>query len=105
MLAAVIALSACTGKKQELHTDSLKRTALMELAFPIDPQQPVAPAGAAKIYQVLMPGDQPKSEPTLQTATVEPLYVVQLDDTHAVMLTQTLPADEAGNAATCHACS
>ncbi|MFZ6645458.1 hypothetical protein ACO0LO_07070 [Undibacterium sp. TJN25] len=100
MLVAVLALSACNSKKQEPHTDSLKRSALMELVFPADPQQPTA-----KTRQVLMPGDQLKAEPTMQTATVEPLYVVQLDDAHAVMLTQTLPADEAGNAMTCHACS
>ncbi len=100
MLVAALALSACNSKKPEPHADSLKRTALMALAFPADPQQP-----AAKTQQVLIPGDQPKAEAALQTATVEPLYVVQLDDTHAVMLTQTLPADEAGNAMTCHACS
>lgn len=37
-------------------------------------------------------------------AEILPLYVVKLSESHAVMLTQTLPADSSGEPFTCHAC-
>jgi hypothetical protein len=89
--ASVFLLLAC-DRAEQTHAPSLQRAELMQLPFPGWKAQ-----GGARIQTVDL------SENT--RAEVQPLYVVQLDDTHAALLTQTAPVDERDEPFSCHACA
>lgn len=77
---------------------SLKRAELMALVFP-DSQGPNAKPGQPDIVSLPETGNDGKTVPDSaaeQNARVSPREVVKLDDTHAVMLTETVPLDDQG---------
>lgn len=83
------------------HAKTLDRNGLMRLVFPT-----WAPKGTAANQTVSLPADSSQSDKTDETeARVSPLHVVRLDDTHAVMVTETVAVDEHSEPMNCHACS
>lgn len=48
--------------------------------------------------------DKNQTQPAAKRAEVTPIFVVRFDDSHAAMLTSTVPVDEDGQPFTCHAC-
>ncbi|MFM9925487.1 hypothetical protein VLK31_21030 [Variovorax sp. H27-G14] len=84
---------------------SLKRADLMALVFP-DSQGPNAKPEQPDAVSLPEIGNDGKSVPgstAEQNARVSPREVVKLDDTHAVMLTETVPVDDQGQAMDGHA--
>ena len=65
------------------------------------------PVEAKMVHMMELP--KPFAEKAAQVerieARVEPIYVVRLDEQHAVMLTQTQPVDDEGVPMACHPCS
>lgn len=88
------------------HTSAtLRRADLMALVFP-DSQSPNATPQQPDIVSLPEIGNDGKTVPgsaAEQTARVSPREVVKLDDTHAVMLTETVPVDDRGQAMDGHA--
>lgn len=79
---------------------TLKRAELMALVFP-DSQGANAKPEQPDVVSLPEIGNDGKSVPgstAEQKARVSPREVVKLDDTHAVMLTETVPVDEQGQA-------
>jgi hypothetical protein len=77
---------------------TLKRAELMALVFP-DSQGPAAKPGQPDTVSLPEIGNDGKAVPgsaAEQNARVSPREVVKLDDTHAVMLTETVPLDDQG---------
>jgi hypothetical protein len=77
---------------------SLKRAELMALVFP-DSQGPGAKPGQPDTVSLPEIGNDGKvvaGSEAEQKAQVSPREVVKLDDTHAVMLTETVPVDDRG---------
>jgi hypothetical protein len=77
---------------------SLKRAELMALVFP-DSQGPAAKPGQPDTVSLPEIGNDGKAVPgsaAEQNARVSPREVVKLDDTHAVLLTETVPVDDQG---------
>lgn len=79
---------------------TLQRADLMALAFP-DSQSPSATPQQPDIVSLPEIGEDGKTVPgsnAEQKARVSPREVVKLDDTHAVMLTETVQVDDRGQA-------
>lgn len=101
-LLAAVMLNGCQKQEPAPQSSSLKREVLMGVAFP--GWQPVE----EKMRQMVvlpMPSDTGNEIAQKVQARVEPIYVVKLDEQHAVMLTHSLPLDDSGELMVCHACS
>jgi hypothetical protein len=84
---------------------TLKRAELMALVFP-DSQGPNAKPQQPDVVSLPEIGNDGKTVPgsaAEQNARVSPREVVKLDDTHAVMLTETVPLDDQGQPMDSHA--
>jgi hypothetical protein len=100
MAASLLLLAACQ-RLDSTHSESLADDALMRLPFPgwqADGQGHVQEVDLSAIA-----GRKDKTAPSRVRATITPIQVAKLDDTHAVMLTETVPGN--GDASTCHMCS
>ncbi|MES2510189.1 MAG: hypothetical protein V4625_09675 [Pseudomonadota bacterium] len=84
------------------HTITLERYSLLKLVFPDW-------SGTASMVQTVdlsaLRKKTSSANTGMQRAQVFPLYVVKLDDIHAVLLTQTLPVGNGEEPHTCHGCS
>lgn len=91
LLAVTLGLAAC--QPADPRADSLEPLALLKLRF----EQPDAPQDldVSDLEENQSPNP---AERTVIRATVVPLQVVQLDDTHALLLTDVRSGDD------CHAC-
>lgn len=100
--AAFAGLAGCQ-KAGVPHSKSLDRSALIALTFPDVPAgQPVV---AERVELPFAYDSKDKNKRESIRAEIEPLYVVRLDATHAVLVTQVTPIDQNAAAITCHACS
>jgi len=102
MATAAFFLIAC--QKTELkHAATLDRASLMELPFP--GWRADAKAKIQSVNLSALAEEKNKASEAATRAEVTPIYVVKLDDTHATLLTQTLPVNDGDEPIDCHACS
>ncbi|MBK6294931.1 MAG: hypothetical protein IPF55_12030 [Rhodoferax sp.] len=104
MLLASCLLSqlGCT-KPETKYSATLERASLMLLPFPT-----WNAGGAGRVQRVDLSAtatEKNKANFTAVRAEITPLYVVRLDDSHAVLLTQALPVGEGDQPYACHACA
>jgi hypothetical protein len=101
VVAGILLLAACQRAEVQ-YVHSLDRDVLMHLPFPS-----WQTSDQGKVQQLdlsVTAPDKDKAAAVATLAEVTPLYVVRLDDTHAAMVTQTVPVDEHNQTMTCHAC-
>lgn len=99
---AALVMSGC-DKQKVAHSKSLERNALMSIVFPGWKK-----TGPARIQEVELPesgASENSPQRSITKADIEPIYVVRLDEKHAVMLTHTLPVTDDNQLMDCHACS
>lgn len=102
-LLLAIALLGCNKPAPTAHASSLKRDALMVAVFP--EWQPAAEKMVQTVALPMQTNGQSAKKIEQVEARIAPLYVVRLDERHAVLLTHTLPVDNQGEPLACHACS
>ena len=98
----LIFLVACQ-KPDVRYSKTLDRDALMRLPFPT-----WQASGAGKVQQLDLSAISRGSgdaEASKTRAFISPMYVVRLDDTHAVMVTETWPTTNGDELLDCHTCS
>jgi hypothetical protein len=81
---------------------TLKRGELMALVFPGWEDKDGGRGGAVQLPDIGNDGKPVKGSEGEQQADVTPREVVRLDDTHAVMLTETVPLDDQGRPIASH---
>ncbi|MGJ7525130.1 hypothetical protein [Variovorax sp. GB1P17] len=81
---------------------TLKRGELMALVFPGWEDKDDSRGGAVQLPDIGNDGKPVKGSEAEQQANVSPREVVRLDDTHAVMLTETVPLDDQGQPISSH---
>lgn len=94
------ALAACSEPPVP-HASSLDRKALMPIAF--EGWQP-SKAGRLQLIPEATQSKGKKAEEVFLQVSIEPIYVVKLDESHAVMLTEAQSVDEKNQPEQCHAC-
>lgn len=103
MLACLLLTVSCQ-RTEERRVESLDRTELMLLPFPTwraDGPQSIQEVDLSEAVK-----RSPGTQSVASHAKVTPIYVVKLNPTHAVMLTDTRPyADDSKMPYDCHACS
>lgn len=101
VLFAAISLAGCR-QPEVVHVPSLERNGLMPVAF-----KNWQPTAAGNIQHVQLRSEDASGKPSEEVvrAKVEPIYVVKLNDTHAVLLTNTQTVDARDQPNNCHACS
>lgn len=93
-------LSACQ-KAETKYAPSLERAALMPLVFPGWSDTDNGRRQTVDLSAIASKKNEPN--PSAVPSDISPIYVVQLDGTHAAMLTEVMPGGEENNS--CHACS
>lgn len=81
---------------------TLKRGELMALVFPGWEDKDGSRGGTVQLPDIGNDGKPMKGSEGEQQADVTPREVVRLDDTHAVMLTETVPLDDSGQPINSH---
>lgn len=95
-------LGACQ-KPDVPYAATLDRATLMQLPFP-----GWANEGDSSVQVLDLSATTPKkdkADTTKVRAQLEPIYVVRIDEAHAVLLTAALPVDEDNAPYICHSCS
>ena len=98
----LIFLVACQ-KPDVRYSKTLDRESLMRLPYPT-----WQASGAGKVQQVDLSAisrGNDYAQASKTRAFISPMYVVRLDDTHAVMVTETWPTTKGDELLDCHACS
>ncbi len=101
-MVGLLTLASCNKEEEIPHAATLDRTALMAVAFP-----DWKASDGKTIQAIELPiNSGGKQAPTGSKTRSEilPLYVVRLNESQAVMLTQALAVDSSGEALACHAC-
>lgn len=104
LIATCLFLLAACQKAEIRHAATLERASLMLLPFPT--WQATGPGKIQDVDLSATADAKSKADAAAQRAAVTPIYVVRLDDTHAALVTATVPVEEdSGRTVNCHACS
>lgn len=104
LITACLLLLAACQKAETRHSATLDRASLMLLPFPT--WQDTGPGKVQQVDLSATADAKSKADAVAQRAAVTPIYVVRLDDTHAALLTETVPVEEdSAEPVSCHACA